>query len=121
MALMERIVRPHVPIDTGPVKQPPKCREKGGNSVYQFTAPPEANRPLASVSPGPQRTPQPDLQDKKLNSSWAYAYKKYMTKKEKEEDKCADMEKGEDRVVGGQATDKAAESDSDKKKKKSES
>jgi hypothetical protein len=92
MVSMERIVRPHVPVDTSPSKMTPKCRDPGQNSVLKFQAPPGMAKYAAQLqgasqhlNPAPSNPPQyPKSQEKTRNSSWAYAYKRYMTKKEKE-------------------------------------
>lgn len=103
MVLMERIVRPHLPIASGPSKTAAKCQKPEENKVAKFDAPSNAASPnYSSPSSNPNNKQKPT--EKTRNSSWAYAYKKYMTKKETEQDKCKDEE---DRIVGGaSATDK---------------
>ena len=39
MVLMERIVRPHLPNESGPSKTAAKCREPEKNKVVKFEAP----------------------------------------------------------------------------------
>lgn len=114
MALMERIVRPHSPVDTGPSKLTPKCRDPYETTTIKYHAPPGmvnySAQLVAALNRGPnyqlKDTPTIEPQQKTLNSSWAYAYKKYMTKKEKEISKAAEQKDG---VVQDKAGQKSAQ------------
>ena len=47
MALMERIIRPHLPATIAPVKIVSKCREEAKNQVAKFVAPANARVQVA--------------------------------------------------------------------------
>jgi hypothetical protein len=87
MVLMERIVRQHLPVDSGASKTAAKCQTAEPNNIVKLAAP----------SQTAQKAKQPTETSK--TSSWSYGYKKYMEKKEKEEDKCKQGEQ----VVGSSA------------------
>lgn len=101
MVLMERIVRPHLPIESEPKKTAPKCREEEKNTEMKFDAPAgESSRGGQKSNDKKDKDQQPKKpKEKTRNSSWAYAYKLYMTKKERELEKCQPK-----RVVGGADT-----------------
>ncbi len=117
--LMEKIVRPYVPVDVGPSKEAPKCRETVGSTALRFKAPAglgggEGKKFNLQQNTGkgsgvsaapPQDNKQQKPGEKSYNSSWSYAYKKYMTKVEKEEDKCKEDDQGSGGIVGGQASE----------------
>jgi hypothetical protein len=114
VTLMEKIVRPYVPIDTGPGKERPQCREEPGSTTLRFKAPAglaggggkrvDLKQPTRGTPSNPFPPQDEKNQEKSKNSSWAYAYKKYMTKVEVEEDKCKEDDAGAG-VVGGGTTD----------------
>ena len=88
MPIMERIVRPHVVVDPTPTKITPKCRDPLQNTVVKFQAPPGLTTYGANLGGGGgvkiQDPPKSNITQKSKSSSFAYAYKKYMTKQEKE-------------------------------------
>lgn len=109
VVLMERIVRPHLPDDTSPKKTAPKCFVPEENKVAQFTAPSGESRggiKLKDKQPKPEKLP-PKPQESSITSSWSHSYKKYMTKKEKEQTKC-DPLTGNIVTAGAKATDQPA-------------
>lgn len=106
MVLMERIVRPHLPNESGPSKTAAKCREPEENKVVKFEAPSGGGFNTKDEKPPKQPGAPKKPTEKTRNSSWSHAYKKYMTKKEKETEKC---QEGAERIIGdGQATDEKA-------------
>jgi hypothetical protein len=103
MVLMERIVRPHLPLDSNPAPTAPKCQQDEPNKVVKLAAPNNAG--------GTPKKPT----EKTRTSSWSHSYKKYMTKKEKEQKDCKDQKESvvgtagvTDRPAGGASTSPAA-------------
>ncbi len=82
MVLIERIVRPHLPVDNNPPPTTPVCQTPAATTTAKFNA---------------SSTSQSAPSVKTYNSSWSCGYKTYMTKKEKEKDQC--KEDGE-QIVG---------------------
>jgi hypothetical protein len=68
MADLEKIIRPHLPANIAPSNTASRCQAAPASTVAKFN----------------QQTSAGGLTPTSVTSQWSFAYKKYMTKQEKE-------------------------------------
>jgi hypothetical protein len=89
MVLMERIVRPHLPVAPDPTQQQPQCQKAPVSTTVKMPAP----SILANAAAQQNQTnpiPQSSATERVRTSSWSYSYKCYMTKQEREQPAAGD-------------------------------
>jgi hypothetical protein len=99
MILMERIVRPHLPVAPDPTQQKPECRQAPATTTVKMAAPSVLAITAAAQNQASQTPPKATSPiERTRSSSYGYSYKLYMTKQERENSsgnvapECADYE-----------------------------
>jgi hypothetical protein len=102
MVLMERIVRPHLPVPPDPTQQKPQCQQAPASTTVKMPAPSILAQTAAAQNQTNPMPKAPGAVERTRTSTWAYSYKKYMTKKEKE--KAISDTGGKQAVIGQYGT-----------------
>lgn len=107
MVLMEKIIRPHLPVQPDPTQQKPQCQQVPAKTTVKIVAPSMLAFAGAQQNPQPPKAPSPI--ERTRTSSEAHSYKLYMTKREKEVSDSAGGAQGSRNIVGsGEVTDAEA-------------